>query len=122
MATDEPSLEVHFRARGVPLYLGRWYSDTVEANGGRELVGTRHLLLAYALATERETISRKALGDLVLEAVLRLDGENARNRLLTWIERNHRMREFGLIGIWFRTPKENGHGKPNPTGDAEPTS
>jgi hypothetical protein len=108
-------LDPRFVARNVPDYLSRWYSDLCEANGGRELVGVRHILMAFGLAAEREKIPKKVFGDLLLEAVTRLDGENARNRLELWIEKNHRMSEFGLYGIWVRMPKENGHAQPETT-------
>jgi hypothetical protein len=121
VATNEESFRL--KARGVPRYVGQWYSDFQQANGGQELVGMKHILLALGLAIERERIPKKALGDLILEAVTRLDGENARNRLLAWIDRNHRMSEFGLYGIWVRMPKENGHdANPQETEHAEPTT
>jgi hypothetical protein len=118
VATNEESFRL--KARGVPRYVGQWYSDFQQANGGQELVGMKHILLALGLAIERERIPKKALGDLILEAVTRLDGENARNRLLSWIEKNHRMSEFGLYGIWVRMP--NGHENPQETEHAEPTT
>jgi hypothetical protein len=54
--------------------------------------------------------------------VTHLDGQNGRNKLLLWIEKNHRLKEFGLYGLWVRMPKENGHAQPQETEHAEPTT